>query len=98
MPGTYALGYARNPTPYGSNPDNYGWYRSIPPFIPGVTDPYHLTPPSDYYTGTANTGTVTITRYDTVARVAGGTFAYTAREAATGKLVHITNGRFDVKF
>ncbi len=57
----------------------------------GVTDPYNLTPSTNYYTDAANTGTVAVTRFDTVARVAGGTFAYTAR-AATGHLVHVTNG------
>ena len=97
-PGTYALALARSPLPFGSNPDSYGGYRSIPPFVPGVTDPNHLLPPTVYYTDAANGGTVTITRFDTVAHVVGGSFSYTARTAATGKLVHITNGRFDAKF
>ena len=97
-PGVYILGFAKNPLPFGSNPDNYSKYTSVPPFIPGVTDPYNLTPPTDYYTDAANAGTVTITRFDTVAHVAGGTFAYTARAAATGQVVHVTNGKFDVKF
>lgn len=96
-PGNYPLGYVRTPSPYANNSSNYGAYTSVPPFVPGVTDPNNLTPPTSYYTDATTTGSVTITRYDTVARVAGGTFEYTAR-AATGKLVHITNGKFDVKF
>jgi len=41
---------------------------------------------------------VTITRFDSVAHVVVGTFDYTARAAATGKLVHITSGRFNVPY
>ncbi len=44
-PGTYALGLARSPLPFGSNPDSYRGYTSIPPFVPGVTDPNNLLPP-----------------------------------------------------
>ena len=96
-PGTYSLGYAKSPVPFGSNPDSYGFYKSIPLLQPG-DDPFKPQPRSTFYTDATNTGTVTLTRFDTVARVAGGTFEYTAREAATGKLVRITNGKFDVKF
>ncbi len=84
--------------PFGSNPDSYGGYTRIPPFVPGVTAPYNLPPPTVYYTDAANIGSVTITRFDTVAHVVGGSFSYTARTAATGKLVHIANGSFDAMF
>lgn len=33
---------------------------------------------------------------DAVAHVASGSFQYTTREATTGQLAHITNGRFNV--
>lgn len=54
-------------------------------------------PEMNAYTDSLAVGTVQITRYDTVANVAGGTFQYTAREAATGRLLRITDGRFDVR-
>ena len=95
VPGVYALGFASTPLPFYS--DSYAYHKIIPPLLPGQ-DPRNLTPPSYYYTDAKNTGTITFARFDTVARVAGGTFEYTAREAATGKLVHVTNGKFDVKF
>jgi hypothetical protein len=95
--GTYPLGYARNPIPYRSNPNSYAAYTSNPALPPGG-DPNNLPPPSHYYTDGVNTGSVTISRFDTVARVITGKFNYIAREAATGKLVHITNGSFDVPY
>ena len=95
--GTHRLSYARVPMPYNTNPNSYAYYESIPALQPGQ-DPYNPPPTSKYYTDNTNVGTITFTRFDTVAHVAGGTFEYTAREAATGKLVHVTNGKFDVKF
>jgi hypothetical protein len=50
-----------------------------------------------YYTNTAHVGTVTITRIDTVAKVAAGTFQFTALDYQSGKTVTISNGRFDVR-
>lgn len=95
--GTYPLGFARSPIPYPSNPNSYGYYQKNVPLPPGG-DPYNPPRPLRYYTDMTNTGTVTVTRFDTVARIAGGTFEYTAREAATGQLVRVTNGKFDVTF
>lgn len=91
---SFQLGYTRAPYPYSLNPDNYGYCV----VIPNQTDPYNPTPNINYYTDRTNTGTITFARFDTVARVAVGTFDYTAREAATGKLVRVTNGQFNVKF
>ena len=51
----------------------------------------------DYYTDGAHTGTVTLTRMDTVAKVASGTFQFTALNYQSGKTVAITEGRFDVR-
>ncbi|AMR28879.1 hypothetical protein A0257_18435 [Hymenobacter psoromatis] len=88
-PGTYQLG---KETPYWKPSGNYATYTSTPPAP--ASGP--LLPRSYYYTDSAAVGTVSITRYDTVAHVAAGTFSYTTREATTGKLIHITNGHFDV--
>lgn len=95
--GTYPVGYVRGAIPYSPNPDSYASYtRYTPP--PAGGDPNNSPLPLRYYTDATNTGTVTVTRFDTVARIAGGTFEYTAREAATGQLVRITDGKFDVTF
>ncbi|MDQ2770012.1 MAG: DUF6252 family protein [Bacteroidota bacterium] len=50
----------------------------------------------DYYTDAAHPGTVTLTRIDTVARIASGTFQFTALDYQSGKTVTVTDGRFDV--
>lgn len=96
-PGTYPVGYVRGPIPYAPNPDSYASYFQYRAPQPG-DDPYNPPAPSRYYTDALNTGTVTFTRLDTVARIAGGTFEYTVREQTSGQTVRITNGKFDVKF
>ena len=52
---------------------------------------------NDYYTTAAHAGTVTLTRIDTVAKVAAGTFQFTALDYQSGKTVIVTDGRFDVR-
>ncbi|WP_126546995.1 hypothetical protein [Hymenobacter amundsenii] len=95
--GTYPVGYVRGPIPYAPNPDSYAGYTQYRGPQSG-DDPYNPPAPTRYYTDGSNTGTVTFTRLDTVARIAGGTFEYTAREMTTGQTVRIKNGTFDVKF
>ena len=51
----------------------------------------------DYLTDNAHTGTVTLTRIDTVAKIAAGTFQFTALDYRTGQTVTVTEGRFDVR-
>ena len=50
----------------------------------------------DYNTDAAHPGTVTLTRIDTVAKVAAGTFKFTG-VSRTGQTVTVTEGRFDVR-
>ena len=50
----------------------------------------------DYYTDATHTGTVTLTRIDTVARIAAGTFQFTGINRS-GQTVTVTDGRFDVR-
>jgi hypothetical protein len=54
------------------------------------------TPDLDYLTGPTATGQLTITRFDTTARVVSGTFAFTGR-AADGRTVAVSEGRFDAQ-
>ncbi|MFD2719415.1 DUF6252 family protein [Hymenobacter monticola] len=50
-----------------------------------------------HYTTATYPGTVTLTRIDTVARIAAGTFEFTALDYRSGKTVTVTQGRFDVR-
>lgn len=50
-----------------------------------------------YNTNAAHTGTVNITRCDNSSGIYSGTFSFTAIDENTGKVVKITDGRFDVK-
>ncbi len=52
---------------------------------------------NEYYTDAAHPGTVTLTRIDTVAKIASGTFQFTALDYQSGKTVTVTDGRFDVR-
>ena len=49
-----------------------------------------------YYTTTNYKGSVTLTRIDTVAKIAAGTFQFTGVNR-TGQTVTVSEGRFDVR-
>jgi hypothetical protein len=52
-----------------------------------------------YYSGDyIKTGQVTLTKFDGVARIASGRFAFTLYEPGGCDTLKVTNGRFDVKF
>lgn len=55
----------------------------------------NIYPNPAYLTGPTATGNLTLTRFDTVARVVSGNFAFTGR-AADGTTVQVTDGRFDM--
>jgi hypothetical protein len=50
-----------------------------------------------YETDSLHTGQVTITKYDTVNKIYSGTFYFTAQNINNDSIVHITDGRFDIK-
>ena len=52
----------------------------------------------DYSTTNINSGTIKITRFDSVNFIISGTFNFTAKEIYTGEIVEITNGRFDMQY
>lgn len=70
------------PQTYILNGNNYATYRN-----PSVL----------YITNSANTGTLTITKFDKVNQVVSGTFSFKAVNSA-GEVVNITEGRFDRKY
>ncbi|OGX86509.1 hypothetical protein [Hymenobacter glacialis] len=85
-PSTLALDQPANPQLTSANPA-YGAFIN--------TDE---TPDLDYLTGPTATGHLTITRFDTTARVASGTFAFTGRaDDNSGRTVQVSEGRFDVQ-
>jgi hypothetical protein len=58
-------------------------------------------PPSPllmYTTGTAVAGKLTITHFDQHNQIVSGTFYFDAVESTTDDTVHVTDGRFDMKF
>ena len=50
-----------------------------------------------YRTNNTYTGTINITRCDTINRIYSGTFSFKGVDVNTGKVVNVTDGRFDVK-
>jgi hypothetical protein len=83
--GTYLLNTNTN---YPSQGVNYGYYVKR-----------KMTPLNEWITSSANTGSITITRFDTTARVISGTFQFTGGEIYnSAAAVTVSDGRFDVKY
>ena len=55
-------------------------------------------PNQELLTGPGSPGRVVVTRFDTLARIASGTFEFTARQATGAGAVRVTEGRFDCTF
>jgi len=54
---------------------------------------------TNFYTSNINTGTITITKLDTVNKIISGTFEFTAEnEKDPSNIMKITEGRLDVKY
>ena len=51
----------------------------------------------EYHTNNTYTGLANITRCDTINKIYSGTFFFKAIDDSTGKVVNVTEGRFDVK-
>ena len=66
-------------------------YRGI--YNAGVTNPN----PGGCSTDSWNTGELIITRCDNLNRIYSGTFSFTCKDLNTGKVVRVTDGRFDVR-
>jgi hypothetical protein len=56
------------------------------------------TPIRIFSTGPSATGTLIITRFDTIARVVSGTFEMTVKEEVGPETHQLTQGRFDLTF
>lgn len=79
------LPYLNSTGPYSLTINGYGEYEVD----------YSMAPV--YRTNNIHTGSVNITRCDTINQIYSGTFYFKAIDDNTGKIVNITDGRFDVK-
>lgn len=58
-----------------------------------------LTPLDEWVTSAAQTGSVTLTRFDTTARIISGTFQFNAEnDLNPAQTISVTEGRFDVRY
>ena len=81
---TYVLNTAPD---YPSLAGNYGYYVHR-----------NVTPDNEYITSSPYTGTVTITKIDTINRFVSGTFEFRAMSLFNAsQSINVTEGRFDVK-
>ena len=82
--GTYPLNFDTNPGYL--YPENYAvFYKRVNDFR------------EDVFTTTSQvTGSVTFTRADTISKIVSGTFEFKAKNVVDGKIITITNGRFDL--
>ena len=80
-PGVYPLNFNKGIRPGALVPYNYGYYHDGQ---------------NRYVTDSQHTGTVTITRADTVTGIISGAFEFTAYDAKTKQTVTVTEGRFDL--
>ena len=56
---------------------------------------YNISGDENYMTTTTYTGSVEVTRADSVNRIVSGRFSFTA-VSSTGKTIKVTDGRFDL--
>lgn len=74
-------------TSLGAFSGNYGYYVKR-----------NLTPENEWITSATSTGTVTLTRYDTTAKIISGTFSFNALNTYNAPSpLSVTEGRFDIK-
>jgi hypothetical protein len=84
-PGTYLLNVdAAHP----SHSYNYGYYVKR-----------NLSPTNEWITSSLRTGSITLTRLDTAAKIVSGTFQFSGEDIRNpGSVISVTEGRFDIKW
>ena len=65
-------------------------YSSLRFFVKGLTNG------ACYMTSSLHTGKIKFTRVDTLNRIVSGTFEFSAIDKNSGKIINVTDGRFDV--
>ena len=80
--GVYPLNLSTDARPGALVPYSYGLYYGSS---------------KEFMTGPGHTGTVTVTRADTVNKIIAGTFEFTGYDPKTKQTISISEGRFDVK-
>lgn len=83
--GTYLL---NSNTSYPNGPGSYGYHVKR-----------RINPLDEWITSAAQTGTVIITKLDTVAKIVSGTFEFNAENRLNAaQTIAVTEGRFDIKY
>jgi len=82
-PGTYLL---NTDVTHPNGTASYGYYVKR-----------NITPQNEWLTSSTYTGSVTITRIDDVNMIVAGTFQFDAGSIYDSDVLHVTEGRFDVK-
>ncbi|HEX4876356.1 MAG TPA: DUF6252 family protein, partial [Chitinophagaceae bacterium] len=84
-PGVYRL---NSTSSYPTQAVSYGYYVKR-----------NLTPTNEFMTSATHTGTVTITKLDTVNFIVSGTFQFTASDiSGSDPPITVSEGRFDIDF
>ena len=81
--GVYQLNQITQLTPTILVPLNYAYYHDAK---------------GNYLTNSNHTGTITITKADTIGKTVAGLFSFTAQDYSHEQTITITEGRFDVNF
>lgn len=81
-PGLYPLELATGARPGALVPYSYGLYFDSS---------------KEFMTGPGHTGTVTVTRADTINGIVSGTFEFTGYDPQTKQAISVTEGRFDAR-
>jgi hypothetical protein len=82
-PGTYLF---NTDVTHPNGTSSYGYYVKR-----------NITPQNEWLTSSLYTGTVNITRIDAVNMIVSGTFEFDAGSIYNSDVLHVTEGRFDVK-
>ena len=88
-----------------TGPGTYPLHERTPPYPSQTPYPNHgaflVSRPgtASYITSPTHTGSITITRLDTAARIVAGTFSFTAGPySGTTSTISVTDGRFDINY
>jgi hypothetical protein len=83
-PGVYLL---NTDVSYPNGTSNYAYYVKR-----------NFTPQDEWITSSTHTGSVNITKMDTVNKVVSGNFQFDAKSLYSSDVLHVTEGRFDIKY
>ena len=83
-PGTYQL---NTNVSHPNGTSSYGYYVKR-----------NMTPENEWLTSSTYTGMANVTKVDTINKIISGTFQFDAGSIYNSDVIHVTEGRFDVKY